>query len=193
MRALKPAALLSALLLAGCGFHLRQAPDLPPQMQRIYIAAPGGNGDLLRELRRGLESDDTEVTLDPTGATTTLSIINVTHENRPIAIDRRGLALEYQLITRVEFSMTVDNTTVIQPQIVTLTRNYAYSNSNAITNEEQEDNLNKALAKDISEFIIFRVVAAAKNVAPVYSFPGASTHPAPAVAAPAPASAPPPV
>ncbi len=189
------------VLLTACGFHLRQAPDLPPQMQRIYIAAPGGNGDLLRELRRGLASDDTEVTTDPTGATTTLSIINVSHENRPIAIDRRGVALEYELITRVEFAMTVDNVTVIQPQIVTLTRNYAYSNSNAITNEEQEDNLNKAIAKDVSQFIIFRVVAAAKNVAPVYSFPGASTHAAPALASPspatlavpAPASAPPPV
>ena len=70
-----------------------------------------------------------------------------------------------------------------------------------IANEEQEDNLNKAIAKDVSQFIIFRVVAAAKNVAPVYSFPGASTHAAPALASPspatlavpAPASAPPPV
>lgn len=196
------ATLLGLLVLAGCGFHIRQSPDLPPQMRRIYIAAPGGSGDLLRELRRGLASDDTEVLADPTGATTILSIINVSRSSRPIAIDRKGAALEYQVLNRVEFAMTVDGATVIQPQTVVLTRNYAYSVSNAVANEEQEDTLNKVLAKDISQFIIFRVVAAAKNLPPVYSFPSAASHAVP-VAAPAPApstqpapaaaSAPPPI
>jgi len=182
------AVLLSGLLLAGCGFHVRQAPDLPPQMQRIYIAAPGGNGDLMRELRRGLASADTQVLESKVGATAILSIINVSRTSRPVAIDRRGEALEYQVLNRVEFALSVDGATVIQPQAVVLTRNYAYHVSNQVANEEQEDTLNKVLAKDISQFIIFRVVAAAKNLAPVYSFPEAVSHAAPVVASPVPAT-----
>jgi LPS-assembly lipoprotein len=197
------ALLLGSLLLAGCGFHLRQAPDLPPQMQKIYIAAPGGNGYLMRELRRGLASEDTEVLESPAGATAILSIISVSRRSLPLAIDRKGEALEYQVSNRVEFALSVDGATVIQPQAVVLTRNYAYSVSNQVANEEQEDTLNKVLAKDISQFIIFRVVAAAKSLAPVYSFPGAVIGAVPAAAVPAPApstqpapaaaSAPPPV
>ena len=60
------------------------------------------------------------------------------------------------MLNKVEFAMTVDGATVIQPQTVVLTRNYAYSVSNAVANEEQEDTLNKVLAKDVSQFIIFR-------------------------------------
>jgi LPS-assembly lipoprotein len=202
VRAVACALLLLLLLLAGCGFHFRQAPDLPPQMRKIYVAAPGGNGDLLRELRRGLESDDTQVLEDPTQATTILSIISANRRSRPIAINRQGAALEYEVLYQVEFSLVVEGVTVIRPQSVTLRRTYAYSISNAIANEEQEDTLDKAIAKDISQFIIFRVTAAAKNVAAVYSFPSAVTAPPPATAvapaaatlpAPAPASAPPPV
>jgi len=182
--------LAAVLLLVGCGFHLRQAPDLPVSMQRIYVAVPGGNGDLLRELRRGLESDDTEVLADPTG----LSIASVGRDSRPLSLNRRGVPLEYQVTTRVEFSMVVDGATVIEPQVVVMNRNYSYRVSNAISNEEQEAALRRSMAKDIAQFIIFRVVAAAKNLKAAYAAPATVTAPAPATqAVPAAASAPPPV
>ena len=73
-----PAIAALCLSLSACGFHLRQAPDLPPSMRKIYVAAPGQSGQLLRELRRSLASDDTEILTTPEGATTTLSIISVT-------------------------------------------------------------------------------------------------------------------
>lgn len=188
------AAVLLPALLAGCGFHLRQAPDLPVSMQRIYVAVPGGNGDLLRELRRGLESDDTEVLEDPTGATTILSIASVSRDSRPLSLNRRGVPLEYQVTTRVEFSMVVDGATVIEPQVVVMNRNYSYRVTNAISNEEQEAALRRSMAKDIAQFVIFRVVAAAKNLKGAYAAPAAVTTPAPATqAVPAAATALPPV
>jgi len=180
---------LLALLLAGCGFHLRRAPDLPPSMQKIYIAAPGSSGDLLRELRRGLASDDTEVMETPLGAGTILSIINVTHSSRPLALSRSGQALLYQVQYEVEFSLTVQGAVILEPQSVILNRNYTYSVSNAIANEEQEQALNQAMAKDVSQFIVTRVVAAAR-VLPKYLMAMPSTHAAPAAASrPVPAAA----
>jgi LPS-assembly lipoprotein len=181
-------ALLPALLSA-CGFHLRRAPDLPPSMRKIYITAPGSNGDLLRELRRGLASDDTEVLATPEGATTILSIISVSHSSRPLALSRVGVALLYQVQYEVEFSLTVQGAVILEPQSVILNRNYTYRVSNAIANEEQEQALNQALAKDVSQFIVTRVVAAAR-VLPKYLMAVPSTHPAPAAASkPVPAAA----
>ncbi|HEY3645692.1 MAG TPA: LPS assembly lipoprotein LptE, partial [Gammaproteobacteria bacterium] len=117
---------LLVLLLVGCGFHLRRAPDLPPSMRTIYIAAPGSSGDLLRELRRGLASDDTQVLTTPLGAGTILSIISVTHSNRPLALSRSGQALLYQVQYEVEFSLTVQGAVILEPQSVILNRNYTY-------------------------------------------------------------------
>ena len=169
--------LLLCGLLAGCGFHLRQAPELPPSMRKIYVAAPGHNGDLLRELRRSLASDHTEILDTPQLATTTLSIISVERTSRPLAVNGAGNPVEYQVTYTVEFSLIVDGTTILEPQTVTLNRNYAYSVANAVANEEQEQALNQAMAKDVSQFIAFRLAAAAKNLPPP-----AITRPAPPAA-----------
>ena len=178
-----PAIVALCLSLSACGFHLRQAPDLPPSMRKIYVAAPGQSGQLLRELRRSLASDNTEILTTPEGATTTLSIISVTQVSRPLAVNRLGEAVQNQVTYTVEFSLIVDGATVLEPQTVDITRNYAYSVANAVANEEQEQALEAAMAKDVSQFIAFRIAAAAKNmprasataVAPV-----PATRPAPA-------------
>ena len=180
MRKLIGAGLL-AVLVAGCGFHLRRAPDLPPSMRKIYITAPGSSGDLLRELRRGLASDNTEVLPTPEGATTVLSIVSVSHSSRPLALSRTGQALLYQVQFEVVFSLTVQGAVILEPQGVTLNRNYTYSVANAIANEEQEQALNRALSRDISQFIVTRVVAAAR-VLPKYLMAVPATHAAPAAA-----------
>ena len=170
---------LGVLLLTACGFHFRQAPDLPPSMRHIYIAAPGNNGNLLRELRRDLASDDTEIMPTPLGATTTLSILDVTHNSRPLALNRNGQPLEYQVTYQVEFSLLVQDITIMEPQTVDLRRNYTYSILNAIANEEQEKNLEDALSRDVAQFIVYRVIAAARSLPPsLAALPATTAAPA---------------
>jgi LPS-assembly lipoprotein len=158
--------MLGLTLLSACGFHFRQAPDLPPSMRHIYIATSGGNGTLLRELRRDLASDDTEILPTPLGATTILSIIGVSHSSRPMALAQNGQPLEYRVTYQVEFSLLVQDTPILEPQTVDLKRNYTYSVTNAIANEEQEQNLEDALSRDVAQFIVYRVVAAARSLSP---------------------------
>lgn len=188
MRGLRLASgMLGLMMLSACGFHFRQAPDLPPSMRHIYIASPGGNGALLRELRRDLASDDTEILPTPLGATTTLSIIGVSRSSRPMALAQNGQPLEYQVTYQVEFSLLVQDTPILEPQTVDLKRNYTYSVTNAIANEEQEQNLEDALSRDIAQFIVYRVVAAARSLSPsLAALPSTAKAPAAAsVAAPA--------
>ena len=171
------------LLLAGCGFHLREAPNLPPSMRHIYVAAPNRSGYLLRELRRSLASEDTQVLATPEGATATLSIISVQRSSLPLAVNPQGEALEYKVSYRVEFSLLVEGVVILEPQTVTLTRNYAYDVSNAVANEEQEQALDQAMAKDVSQFIAFRLAVVAKSLPPESATAGApavATRPAPA-------------
>lgn len=169
--------------LVGCGFHLRQAPQLPPQLRSLYIASGGHNADLIRDLRRGLESETTTVLDDPTKARATLSIINVAHGSRPLVLNRHGQPLEYQVAYSAEYTLIADGVVLIPPEAQTLTRNYNYSASNAITDQEQEEALFGALANEMAQLIIFRIQAVAKSVPPA-----ASTAPPPASAVSAPAA-----
>ena len=150
--------------LAGCGFHTRQAPALPPAMRLVYISAPGDNAGLVRELRRGLASDQTQITLDPTVATATLDIYKVGHSNRPLAVDRFGRAVQHEVVYQVQFSLVANGVVVLEPQILTLTHAYNFSVSNAVGNEQQANVLYDALAQQMAQLIIFRIQAAVQHM-----------------------------
>ena len=47
--------LVAVLLLAGCGFHLRQSVALPASMQRMHLSV-NSRGDLQRNLARRKQS-----------------------------------------------------------------------------------------------------------------------------------------
>lgn len=184
--------LLALLLcLSGCGFHARQAPQLPPAMRLLYISAPGDNAGLVRELRRGLASDQTQIVLDPTVATATLNVYKVEHSSRPLGVDRFGHAIQYEAVYHVQFSLMANGVVVLEPQILTLTRAYNFSVSNAVGNEQQANVLYDALAQQMAQLMIFRIQAAITHV-PAAAL-ATSTPPVPTPFAPPPIILPPPV
>jgi LPS-assembly lipoprotein len=83
-----------------------------------------------------------------------------------LALSLNGEPLEYRVTYGVEFSLVVQGATIMEPQTVDLKRNYTYSITDAIANEEQEQNLEDALSRDVAQFIVYRVVAAARSLSP---------------------------
>lgn len=155
-------ALACCLLLAGCGFHLREPAHLPAAMQRTYIADSGGNTELVRELRRNLNTAVTSVTDDATQATATLNILNAQRFQRVLSVSNIGQPLEYQVAYRVQFSLTTTGKTLIAPQTLTLTRNYAYDVANTLGDTEQANVLYKAMEDNMAQLILFRLEAAGR-------------------------------
>ncbi len=169
------ASLALGLLLSGCAYHLRKPPDLPPQMHKIYIASSGHDADIVRDLRRALASDQTEVVMDPTQASAVLSIISVQNTSRPLVLNRLGQPLVYQVQYRVEYTMVAGGVVLIPPEILNMDRDYNYSVANSIGNDEQEQSLYGALAQDMTQLILFRMQAVARNIPPL-----PATNPVPA-------------
>ncbi|MGE5625994.1 MAG: LPS assembly lipoprotein LptE [Bacillota bacterium] len=176
-----------AAVIAGCGFHLRQPPVLPPVLQKLYIVSEAHDAEIVRELRRSLESESTAVLDDPTKATATLSIINVYESSRPLVLNRRGQPLMYQAAYSAEYTLVAGGVVLIPPEVQTLTRNYNFSVTNGIANEEQEASLYNQLAKEMAQLIIFRLQAVARGVpaSATAPLPASTTHPPPIPAAPA--------
>ncbi len=185
--------LLLLCVLNGCGFHTRQAPKLPPAMRLVYISAPGDNAGLVRELRRGLTSDQTQITLDPSAATATLDIYRVEHSSRPLAVNRFGRAVQHEAVYQVQFSLMANGVVVLEPQVLTLTHAYNFSVSNAVGNEQQADVLYDALAQQMAQLIIFRIQAAVQHM-PAAALattapPATNPYATPVIILPAPATA----
>ncbi|HSC47326.1 MAG TPA: LPS assembly lipoprotein LptE [Gammaproteobacteria bacterium] len=181
-RARLPLVLLLAVLCAACGFHLHQAPNLPAQMRIIYVSSSGQNADLVRELRRNLATEDTQVVLDPATATATLAILRAEQSSRPLTFNYLGRPTEYEAAYHVEFSMMAGGVVIMPPQVLSLTRSYNFSTSNAVGNEEQANAVFTALTHEMAQLIVFRIQAAAKRLAPA---PRTAAQPAPASLPPA--------
>lgn len=155
---------LTSLLLAlfGCGLHFRQAPALPASMQRLYISAGGSDTVLVRELRRSLTSDSTRIVSDPQEASATLGILKTQQLSRVLTVNNLGQPTEYEVAYQVDFNLQAGGAMLIPRQTLTLTRNYAYSVSNAVGNQEQANVLYGALSRDMAQLIVFRIEAAAR-------------------------------
>ncbi|MGH8278483.1 MAG: LPS assembly lipoprotein LptE [Gammaproteobacteria bacterium] len=147
------------LLVAACGFHLRQPAQLPPAMQRTFIADASGNVELVRELRRNLSSPTVTVTDDASAATATLNILSGQRFQRVLSVSNTGQPLEYQVAYQVQFSLSAPGKTLIAPQTLTLTRDYAYDIANTLGNTEQANVLYKAMEDNMAQLILFRLQA----------------------------------
>jgi outer membrane lipopolysaccharide assembly protein LptE/RlpB len=175
-------AVLIAGLTTACGFQLHQAPKLPPQMRVIYVSSSGQDADLVRELRRNLATEDTDIVLDPSIATATLTILRAGQSSRPLTFNVFGRPIEYEVGYHVEFSMVAGGVVIMPPQNLSLTHNYNFSVSNAVGNEEQANVEFGALTHEMAQLIVFRIQAAAKSLAPA---PATATKPAAVPAVPA--------
>jgi LPS-assembly lipoprotein len=154
---------MSCLLIASCGFQFRQPAHLPASMQRTYIADRGDNAELVRALRRGLDTPTTQVIGNATTATAVLNILDSQRIQRVLSVSNTGQPLEYQIAYQVQFSLTAAGKTLIEPQKLTLTRNYTYSTTTVIGDTEQSDLLYKALQNNMAELIMFRIDALSKT------------------------------
>ena len=151
-------------LLAGCGWHLRQPANLPAAMQRTYINDASGATDLVRQLRRSLITPATKVTDDATAATATLSILSARQYQRVLTVSNTGQPLEYQVAYQVQFSLTdAHGKTLIEPQTLTLTRNYAYDIANTLGDTEQANVLYKSMEDNMAQLILFRLQALGRS------------------------------
>lgn len=151
-------------LLAGCGFHLRQPAHLPAAMQHTYISDAGGNVELVRQLRRSLITPATQVTDDATTATATLNILSARQFQRVLSVSNVGQPLEYQVAYQVQFSLTdAHGKILIEPQTLTLTRNYAYDIANTLGDTEQANVLYKSMEDNMAQLIMFRLQALGRS------------------------------
>ena len=164
MKAVQLSVFAFALLLTGCGFHLRQPAQLPAAMQRTYINDATGDTELVRRLRRSLSTPTTRVVNDATTATATLNILNARQFQRVLSVSNTGQPLEYQVAYQVQFSLAdATGKTLIEAQTLTLTRNYAYDVANAIGDVEQANVLYKAMQDNMAQLILFRLQALGRS------------------------------
>ncbi|HET8551814.1 MAG TPA: LPS assembly lipoprotein LptE [Gammaproteobacteria bacterium] len=153
------ALLLVALALAGCGYHLQRARNLPPVMQRTVIVGANPYGTLVRELTRALSGTNIEVVQSPAVATAELHILRDDAGQRVSSVDSKDRPQAYELHYAVSFSVTHQGQTLLEPQTVSLTRDYVFDPDNVLAGNQEAQRLLDAMRSDLVQVILRRLAA----------------------------------
>jgi len=162
-RMLKIVSLLSVLVLAACGFHLRGSAALPKGMERVHLTVSGG-GDFQRKLARALLASNVTVE-DKAGPG--IAELHVPAQNfsvQSLTISGAAQVTEFAVRYHVTFTASDANgKTLVPMEAINLQREYSYDASQPVGTQSQMEQIQASLIDDAIQAVLFRLQAVAKH------------------------------
>ena len=157
-------ALVLVLGLAGCGFHLRNALTLPPDLGPVDIVSSDPYSRLARSVERALAAAGAEIAEPRAEDVAVLNIQSERWAALPASLDAQGRAQEYTLRYAVVFSMRdADGRDVVPQQAIELARDYLAPPTDAIGADSERELLSRELEREMTASIIRRIDAVFRN------------------------------
>lgn len=158
---------LSVTLLSGCGFHLRNALDLPEHLGPVRVLAADRYSPLAEQLADGLQRAGAQpAAVDAGEGVATLQVVSEQWADTPISHDQFGRAQEYALRYAVVFTLRGSDASVLVPQqTVELSRDYLAPAVDSIGKASEREMLVRELQREMAMAILRRVDAASSKSA----------------------------
>jgi LPS-assembly lipoprotein len=147
--------------LAGCGFKLRQAADLP--FKSLHLILPRQSA-LIADLNRNLASNANLLLIsdpkDIAQADVVLEVISETKERIVVGLNASGQVRELQLRLKVKFRLrTPQNKTLIPEVELIQQRDLSFVETAALSKEIEENMMYRDMQIDIVQQIMRRLAA----------------------------------
>ena len=159
------AALLCTLLIAGCGFQLRGAADLP--FDTLYVQAPVSS-QFAQQFRRVVTyGSSTKIIDDPKAAEATLVLVSEAREKSILSLSGAGRVREFQLRYKMTYRLLDKNAVeTIPASEIVLTRDFSFNDEATLSKESEEALLFRDMQSDAVQQLVRRLQAARFPPAP---------------------------
>lgn len=147
------------LLLAACGFQLRTQPNIPAEMSRTYIATNDRYSPFYRTFRDELEKAGVEVVSSPADATAVFSILSDVTDQRVLSVSALNVPREYEVYYTINYSVENGSQSIVDPQSLTLTRDYTYNETLVLGKAREAELLRDAIVDDLVRIILKQLAA----------------------------------
>lgn len=158
-------ALLFALLilLAGCGFHLRNALLLPPGLGPVRVQAADQDGPLAQQLQQALERAGATMAGPGDEGAAKLRILSERWGDTSISVDQFGRSQEFTLRYAVIFDLRRgDDTDLVPQQAIELSRDYVSVPTSSAGTEGEREILVRELRREMIPSILRRIDAVSR-------------------------------
>ena len=151
----------ASMVLAACGFQLRQAPIFA--FSTIYIAS-APNSSLGNELKRSMASGGTvQVVDDVARIDTTQVVLDVLTDQREkvvVGLNASGQVREFQLRTRLKFKLRTPQGKELIPETELLQqRDISFNESAVLAKEAEEGLMYRDMQSDIVQQLMRRLAS----------------------------------
>ena len=156
---------LVVALLAGCGFHLRGAMNLPAHLGPVRVLASDPHSPLGDLLAQGLRRAGAQAATAADGEqVATLQVVSEYWADTPISYDASGRAQEYMLRYAVVFSLKrADGRVAVPQQAVELSRDYLTPVLDSVGKLSERERLVDELQREMALAILRRADAASAS------------------------------
>jgi LPS-assembly lipoprotein len=155
------ALLLLAPLLAACGFHLRGAGGLPPEMAQTQLVVEDPYSTLARRLRTLLEQSGVEIVAGG-AATAVLEIPQNRVTTDVLTIADNARVREYRVSHVVQFRLTDAAGRELMPlQTLRQAREISFDEQKILASSREQEYLREDLAEDLARLIVNRLESVA--------------------------------
>jgi len=128
-------------------------------MQRTYIDTQDRFSQFYRALRRDLQAAGVEVLDSPQGATATLSILFDLTDQRVLSVSARNVPTEFEVFYTVRYAITSGEQSLLEPQELTLTRDYTYDSTLVLGKAKEEQLMRDAIVDDLVRIVLKQISA----------------------------------
>jgi LPS-assembly lipoprotein len=149
--------IILALSIAACGFQMQGALRTPPEMARTLIDVDDRNSLFARELRAQLQSADVDIVDEADAATARLSVTFEDTDQRVLSVSARNVPTEYEVYYTIQYAIDAGQHRLLEPQTLTVTRNYTYDSTLVLGKAREEELLRAAIVEDLVRIVLKQI------------------------------------
>lgn len=146
--------IVAASVLASCGYQLQGALTVPAEMERTYISTVDQHSRFYRELRAQLRMAGVNLVETDADATATFSVFFDETAQRVLSVSSRNVPTEYEVFYTIVYALNAGTKTLLNRQMLTLTRDYTYDETLVLGKAREEELLREAIVKDLVRVVL---------------------------------------
>ena len=158
---------LPALLVGGCGFQLRGAPDWPARLDPIHIGGLGARDPFYLTLVRSLRSAGVEILDARSPDAAELRVVSLRERRRVLSVTGAARVSEYEFSRVLDAELHLPDAGEALPLgPLRTSRVYVFDASAALSRSDREEELARAMDRDLQRLLQLRVQAVMGNRQP---------------------------
>lgn len=145
------------VLVSSCGFQMQGALTTPAELHRTYIETDDRQSLFYRELRAQLKAAGVTLVDSQSASTGTISILYDETDQRVLSVSARNVPTEYEVFYTVQYAIESAEKRLVEPQTLTLTRDYTYDSRLVLGKAREEELLREAVVKDLVRIVLKKI------------------------------------